>query len=403
MLYRLTNPIQDYVWGSTTSMSELFGIANDEGKPQAEMWMGAHPNGCSTVEKDGKTTLLSDLVSANPEQVLGEKVYQRFGAELPYLLKILAAAKPLSIQVHPEKSRAAAGFARENGMGLAANAANRNYKDGNHKPELVYALTPYKAMNGFRVIEETVALFEQAEVPVLDDMVAELKANPDAEHLEVFFKSLLSMEGELKDKALDQLMTGIDAKGSGATAVTEAAAKFAFATIKDFAEEYPGDVGLFSPLMLNLIVLQPGEAMFLHAETPHAYLNGTGIEIMANSDNVLRAGLTPKYMDIPELVANTQFTPIQYKDLRTAPVVAGGTNQFPVPVDDFAIEVTDIDGQIVENKVDSAEIILCLKGEVAITCHGQSLTLRPAESAFIEARAGAYQCEGSGQFVRINA
>ncbi|OED50779.1 mannose-6-phosphate isomerase, class I [Endozoicomonas sp. (ex Bugula neritina AB1)] len=397
MLYRLTNPIQNYAWGSTTSMNKLFGIANDEGKPQAEMWMGAHPNGCSTVEKDGKTTLLSDLIAANPIQVLGNKVYQQFGADLPYLLKILAADKPLSIQVHPEKSKAASGFARENKMGLAPNAANRNYKDGNHKPELVYALTPYKAMNGFRVIKETVALFEQAGVDILNDQVAKLKANPDAEHLETFFKSLLSMEGELKDMALDQLMTGIDSKGS------DEAAKFAFATIKDFAEEYPDDVGLFSPLMLNLIVLQPGEAMFLHAETPHAYLKGTGVEIMANSDNVLRAGLTPKYMDIPELIANTQFTPIQNKDLHTAPVVEGGTNKFPVPVDDFAIEVTNIDGQTVENKADSAEIILCLKGEVSITNNGQSLTLKPSESAFIEAQAGAYQCEGNGQFVRISA
>ena len=397
MLYRLTNPIQDYAWGSTTSMSELFGIANNEGKPQAEMWMGTHPNGCSTVEKDGKTTLLSDLVAANPIQVLGENVHKQFGAELPYLLKILAAAKPLSIQVHPEKSKATAGFARENEIGMAPNAANRNYKDGNHKPELVYALTPYKAMNGFRVIEETVALFEQAGVAVLNDQVSELKANPDAEHLEVFFKSLLSMEGELKDKALDQLMTGIENKGS------DVAAKFAFATIKDFAEEYPGDVGLFSPLMLNLIILQPGEAMFLHAETPHAYLHGTGVEIMANSDNVLRAGLTPKYMDIPELVANTQFNPIQYKDLRTAPVVAGTTEQFPVPVNDFAIEVTNVDGQTITNKADSAEILLCLSGEIQVSSNGINLTLKSAESAFIEAQAKDYQFEGNGKVVRISA
>ena len=396
MLYRLTNPIQDYAWGSTTSMSELFGIANDDGKPQAEMWMGTHPNGCSTVEKNGKTTLLSDLVNANPEQVLGTKVHKQFG-ELPYLLKILAAAKPLSIQVHPEKSRAAAGFARENDMGLAANAANRNYKDGNHKPELIYALTPYKAMNGFRVIDEIVALFEQAGVEVLNNQVAELKANPDAKHLEVFFKSLLSMKGELKDKALDQLMTGIDDKGS------DEAEKFAFATIKDFAEEYPDDVGLFSPLLLNLIVLQPGEAMFLHAETPHAYLNGTGVEIMANSDNVLRAGLTPKYMDISELVANTRFTPIPYKDLRTTPVVAGETEQFPVPVADFAIEVGNVNGQAITNKADSAEILLCLSGEVQVSSNGINLTLKPAESAFIEAQAKDYHFEGNGKVVRISA
>ncbi len=396
MLYRLQNIIQDYAWGSTTSMKELFGIANNEGRPQAEMWMGAHPNGCSTVEKGNKSILLSDLINENPAQVLGNRVYRQFG-ELPYLLKILAADKPLSIQVHPKKSKAAAGFARESALGLPINAVNRNYKDANHKPELVYALTPYKAMNGFRVIDDIITLFEQANVELLSEQIAELKTNPDSEHLQAFFKCLMSLEGKLKDKALDQLMTSIEEKG------TDEAAQCAFATIKDFAKEYPGDIGLFSPLLLNLIVLQPGEAMFLEAETPHAYIKGTGVEVMANSDNVLRAGLTPKYMDIPELVANTQFTSIPYDDLRTEPVVAGNTEQFPVPVPDFAIQVSTLKDDTITNQTDSAEILLCLNGEVTVSSNDIELTLKPAESAFIEAQAKCYQLAGKGKIVRILA
>ena len=169
MLYSLKNPIQNYAWGSKTSLTELFGIANDKQEPQAEIWMGDHANGCSKVVVDGQETLLSDLIASNPGKIIGERQVQAL-AVCP-IIKLLAAAT-LSIQVHPEKSRAAAGFAKENATGLPMDAPNRNYRDGNHKPELVYALTRYKAMNAFRHMGEIVALFEQSGCTVLAERVA---------------------------------------------------------------------------------------------------------------------------------------------------------------------------------------------------------------------------------------
>ncbi len=398
MLYRLHNPIQNYAWGSTTALTKLFGINNESGEPQAEIWMGAHPNGCSAINTDDHELLLSDLIDHNPENVLGERVYRIFG-ELPYLLKILAADKPLSIQVHPEKSRAEVGFARENQLGIPLNASQRNYKDANHKPELVYALTPYLAMNAFRPIDEIIALFEQSGCTTLAQPVADLKAHPDADHLREFFRFILTLTGEQKHDALHQLLTNITEKGNSVIA------RQAFATVAMLAEHYPGDVGLFSPLFLNVIELAPGEAMFLDAETPHAYLRGTGIEIMANSDNVLRAGLTPKHMDVEELIANTRFIPVPASELLTRPERDGNISRFPVPVNDFKFEIITLPPSDATERqiifVDSAEIVLCIAGSVNVHSSDGQLTLAVGESAFVEACTGQYELSGCGQLVRI--
>ena len=401
MLYSLNNPIQNYAWGSTTSLAELFGIANEHNEPQAEVWMGAHPNGCSKVTVAGEEVLLSELIANNPHSVLGEHQQQSFGG-LPYLLKLLAADKPLSIQVHPEKSRAAAGFARENAAGLAADAANRNYRDGNHKPELVYALTRYKAMNAFRPIAEIVSLFEQSGCTVLAEQVTALKENPTSEQLGEFFRFILSLQGEQKETALAQLFDNIEGKGEHTNICDP------FRTVVELAQEYPGDVGLFSPLMLNVIELQPGQAMFLDAETPHAYLKGTGVEIMANSDNVLRAGLTPKHMDVDELVANTRFVPIPADQLLTTPVIDGVVSDYPVPVDDFCFQVITLntdnaDTAVYEQTVTGAEILLCLEGEISVQAADQMLILKAGQSAFVSADTGLYKLQGSGRLVHISA
>ncbi len=397
MLYSLQNPIQNYAWGSTTSLTELFGIANDQNEPQAEVWMGAHPNGCSLVKKDGSLVLLSELIAQAPEQVLGERISQTFG-ELPYLLKLLAADKPLSIQVHPEKSKAAAGFERENAQGIPANAGNRNYRDANHKPELVYALTPYLAMNAFRPMDEIADLFEQSGCTLLAEQVAVLKACQDSDHLCDFFRFILTLDGEQKQDAVNQLLDNVSGKGENDVA------RRAFSTVAMLAEEYPGDIGLFSPLFLNVIELAPGEAMFLDAETPHAYLKGTGVEIMANSDNVLRAGLTPKHMDVEELVANTRFVPVPAAELLTQPVHNGIVCNFPVPVNDFRIDIITMTEQVNvhDQPVSSAEILLCLDGAVTVQADGQQIALGAGESAFVEACTNAYQLHGCGRLVRIS-
>ena len=398
MIYKLDNIIQNYPWGSTTAMNALFGISNPDSLPQAELWMGAHPNGCSKIVNNGSSQLLSEWIEASPEQVLGRYTCDKFG-ELPYLMKVLSADKPLSIQVHPKKSKAVEGFERENQAGIPLSAPERNYKDPNHKPELVYALTNYKAMNGFRVISEIIELFEQSGCSVFRPHVQALKACQTPAQLAVFFRTVIALDGDEKLKAIAQLMDNIEQKGKGEVG------KEAFAMVAEFSKDYPDDVGLFAPLMLNVIELEAGEAMFLHAETPHAYVKGTGIEIMANSDNVLRAGLTPKHIDVDELLDNTRFESIPHQHLRLRPKTKGHRQVYPIPVDDFKFEVLTLsDGSLQETGcqefVRSAEIIMCLEGEMTLSAKDAEILLAKGESAIIADSAGSYRYSGYGKAVR---
>lgn len=391
-LHKLNNVIQNYAWGSKYAISELFAIANPNNEPQAEIWMGAHPNGCSKLGDSGQ--LLSELICQNAKRVLGSYTASRFG-ELPYLFKVLSAQTPLSVQVHPSKRKAEQGFSRENEQGIDLTAANRNYKDPNHKPELVYALTFYKAMNGFRPVEHIVALFKEAGIQTLKDEIAKLEVDQTSQGLEDFFSMIMSLDGERKTSAINELYAAYERPA--ATAMGREALSYS----ADFRHHYENDIGLFAPLMLNTIELAPGEAMFLHAETPHAYVQGTGLEIMANSDNVLRAGLTPKYIDVPELIANTIFEPIQPETIKLAPIENGEKKVFPIPVDDFRFDILHSDTCSRKQYVRSAEIVFCIEGEIEIsTENAKSLTLRPGESAFVENIALAYQYQGNGVLAR---
>ncbi|WP_413112352.1 mannose-6-phosphate isomerase, class I [Thaumasiovibrio sp. DFM-14] len=391
-LFKLDNVIQNYVWGSLHAMNELFGIANPNNQPQAEIWMGAHPNGCSTLADNGM--LLSELIKQDPNAVLGEYTAHRFG-DLPYLFKVLSADKVLSVQVHPRKDKAQQGFSTENELGIELGAPNRNYKDDNHKPELVYALTFYKAMNGFRPISEIISLFEQVNIKTLADELTALKALPTSVGLRAFFAAVMSLSGEKKRLALAELKLSLSARPQTAKA------REAFELISGFADEYADDIGLFSPLLLNVIELEPGEAMFLHAETPHAYVQGTGLEIMANSDNVLRAGLTPKHMDVEELIDNTVFESINYEDLRLAPTKMEGKRSYAIPVDDFGFEVLESLDNIRRSQfVRSAEILFCIEGEVSLVVADKVVTLKAGESAFVCHSATSYQYQGSGTLAR---
>nr|WP_194436558.1 mannose-6-phosphate isomerase, class I [Vibrio fluminensis] len=388
VFFPMTNVIQNYAWGSTTSVNQLFGIENPNGEPQAEVWMGAHPNGCSMVESLGTTTKLSELIGSDMNAFLSEKVAKRFG-ELPYLFKILAAEKALSIQVHPNKQQAEAGFAREEQQGIDLSAANRNYKDPNHKPELVYALTSYQAMNGFRSTEEIIANFTRLDIPELATLLAGLVANQTAQGLSDFFSGLLSLQGEEKDRALAALL-----------AYANNSQDPLMALIVELETQYPGDIGLFVPLTLNIITLEPGQAMFLDAETPHAYIKGTGLEIMANSDNVLRAGLTPKYMDIEELVACTIFEEKPFDTLLLEPNVNDEVLEYPIPVEDFKFAIIPSStARTIE--IDSAEILLPLDGTMTLTHNnGQRCVIEKGQSVFIPAYAQHYTLESQGRVAR---
>ena len=381
------NPIQGYEWGSHDALTRLFDIPNPDGKPQAELWMGAHPNGCSEVTIAGSAQKLSALIETAPAALLGEATVARF-ASLPFLFKVLCAEKALSIQVHPSKTQAEVGFAKEEAAGIPLKAGNRNYKDPNHKPELVFALTPYQAMNGFRAIPAILALFERVNASALHELTAALAADQTEAGLQHFFHQLLILEGTRKEEALAGLLAY----------ATQHQDEETFALITSLAAQYPGDVGLFSPLLLNVVTLQPGQAMYLDACTPHAYVRGTGLEIMANSDNVLRAGLTPKYIDVAELLDCTRCLPKPDDQILLAPRVEGAVQHFDVPVPDFTFSVYPAGEHALTTA--SAEILFAIDGPVILKQGETSLRLEKGQSAFIPAATGHYQLQAEGRVAR---
>ena len=387
-MQKLINSVQNYAWGSKTALTDLYGIANPNNLPMAELWMGAHPKSSSKIEDaSGQARSLRDVIDADKAALLGDKVAQRFG-ELPFLFKVLCADQPLSIQVHPNKQASEIGFAKENAAGIPLDAAERNYKDPNHKPELVFALTPFLAMNAFREFSEIISLLQP--VSGANNAIAHFLENPNAEALSQLFASLLNMQGEEKSHALAVLKAALESQQGEP-----------WETIRLIAQFYPDDSGLFSPLLLNVVKLNPGEAMFLFAETPHAYLQGVALEVMANSDNVLRAGLTPKYIDIPELVANVKFVAKPAAELLTQPVKNGAELDFPIPVEDFAFSLHDLSQTEPTIAQESAAILFCVEGEATLHKGEQHLVLKPGESAFVAANESPVSVSGTGRLARV--
>jgi mannose-6-phosphate isomerase len=387
-MQKLINSVQNYAWGSKTALTDLYGIANPNNLPMAELWMGAHPKSSSKIEDaSGQVRSLRDVIDADKAALLGDKVAQRFG-ELPFLFKVLCADQPLSIQVHPNKQASEIGFAKENAAGIPLDAAERNYKDPNHKPELVFALTPFLAMNAFREFSEIISLLQP--VAGAHNAIAHFLENPNADALSQLFASLLNMQGEEKSHALAVLKAALDSQHGEP-----------WETIRLISEFYPDDSGLFSPLLLNVVKLNPGEAMFLFAETPHAYLQGVALEVMANSDNVLRAGLTPKYIDIPELVANVKFVAKPAAELLTQPVKNGAELDFPIPVEDFAFSLHDLSSAETSVAQESAAILFCVEGEATLHKGEQRLVLKPGESAFVAANESPVSVSGTGRLARV--
>lgn len=390
-MYRLSNTIRDYAWGSAGAISALLGSL-PSGKPEAEMWLGAHPAAPSLARTaPGRDTGLHELVAADPGALLGPEVAGTYG-RLPFLMKVLAADKPLSIQVHPSAEQAAAGFAAENANGPAPGSPQRNYKDGSHKPEMLYALTDFAALSGFREPAESAALFTalagalEEKASATCTAIAGLLSNPDpAEALRSACECLLGGTPEVGHAVL--------AAVHAIEADPRLAAEPALAELPRINAHYPADAGVLVSLLLNLVVLRPGEAIYLDAGNMHAYLRGLGVEVMANSDNVLRGGLTPKHIDVPELLRITEFRALGVPKL-TAQETAYGQQLFIPPFAEFqlqhielsaAADAADMAGGDVPVAANGPVILLCLEGEVLIdTPRGDEL-LRRGDSLFIGA------------------
>jgi mannose-6-phosphate isomerase class I len=338
---RLIADVQHYAWGDADFIPALMGVANPQRTPFAELWMGAHPDLPSRVLLGGIEVPLDALTSAAPHEVLGPSVAAKFDGRLPYLFKVLSAAAPLSIQAHPTKAEAEAGFARENAAGIPLSAKARNYKDDNHKPELIAALTDFYALRGFRPLNEIARLL--VEVPELHNLMP--KFQPSGTGLASLYEKLMTMPQDQVNHTLDSLVARL-AEANGQKPFTRMQPEYwILKADRTFSAEGRRDRGLFSVLLLNLVHLQPGQAMYLSAGILHAYLEGSGIEIMANSNNVLRGGLTPKHVDVPELLHNVVFEGGEAEVLQ--PVSIGGSNEwaYRTPASEFELRRIDLSAE----------------------------------------------------------
>ncbi|MEV3856640.1 mannose-6-phosphate isomerase, class I [Streptomyces sp. NPDC050095] len=362
---RLTNTIRPYAWGSTTAIPQLVG-AEPTGEPQAEMWMGAHPGAPSRTERGP----LNEVIDADPAAELGEEAVAKFGPRLPFLLKLLAAGAPLSLQVHPNLQQAKEGYEEEERRGVPITAPDRNYKDANHKPELICALTPFDGLCGFRAPEEAAELLEGLGVDSLKPYADLLRAHPEEAALREVLTAVLSADRD------EMAQTVADA--------TAAAQRIGgdYEPYAGIAHHYPGDPGVIAAMLLNYVQLQPGEALFLGAGVPHAYLNGLGVEIMANSDNVLRCGLTPKHVDVPELLRIVRFEATDPGVLRPE-ASPDGEEVYDTPIDEFRLSRFVLPEGAAARDLTAAtpQILLCTAG----TVRAGDLTLAPGESAFVAA------------------
>lgn len=315
-MYLLDNTLRSYAWGSPTAIAELLG-RNPSGKPEAELWIGAHPDSPSQVlQDDGERCGLNELIAENPQMLLGGVVDARFAGRLPFLMKVLAAKSALSLQVHPSPEQAAAGFDAEEAAGIPQDAPHRNYRDRNHKPEMIYALTPFEALCGFRPLAEAVSIFTvlasavehgSPAHEVLDTVAIHLAAGSEGS-LRTAFTLLLNTPQEIVTDVETAVRRGIGATSEAGW--SEGSISRDTTTIVELAAQYPGDPGVLVALLLNRVSLRPGEAIYLPAGNIHAYLRGLGIEVMASSDNVLRGGLTPKHVDSAELLSTVVFEPL---------------------------------------------------------------------------------------------
>ena len=384
----LKNTVQNYAWGSPTAIPELLGEQNPSHEPRAELWMGAHPKAPSLVNCDGRWLSLTDLIAKYPQEILGNDAALAFDNKLPYLFKVLAAAKPLSIQAHPSLDQAKKGFARESEHGIAMDAPNRNYKDDNHKPECICALSPLGAMSGFRNIPEILALTGKICPEGLAVELDMLKRQPDSRGLKRFFTDLMGMDSERRKRVVDEAVKNAH-QSSDEDSV--------FHWMTKLSNEYPTDVGILAPLLLNLIELKPGEALFLPAGELHAYLEGVGMELMANSDNVLRGGLTPKHIDVPELLKVLNFEPRPVKILK-AEKKSKNERVYASEANEFVLSVISISaGSAYQSSGSrSVEIMLCTEGMASLKDEGtqESIIIKKGDSAIIPAAVICYSIVG---------
>ena len=388
MFVGITNTPRDYAWGSAGAISALLGT-EPSGGPEAELWLGAHPSSPSRIvdpSQVGGAVTLADWIAADPDRALG--THPAGEPRLPFLLKVLAAASPLSLQAHPTAQQAIAGFAREHAEGIPIDAPDRNYRDAYPKPEILYALSEtVEALCGFHSSERLRELIER-----LIELETELPG-PASEPL----RSWLDRAAD--DDSLHGVFEWLISKGPGVRELINRVVAIVRANPEEFdtvvllADAYPGDAGIVISLMLHYVVLKRGEVLYLPAGNPHAYISGVGVELMTASDNVLRGGLTTKHVDVEELLHVLDFTP------GPAPYLPGtelgdSVVAFHPPGAGFELLVVTGDGSI---ELDGPAIVLCVEGQFEVTGAESSQVITAGESWYVTPDENNLAFAGTGQ------
>ena len=375
-IYPLTGKVQHYSWGGYEYIPQLLGIENKDRIPYGEYWLGAHPNHPSTLTLHGSSVSLFDFIKVERENVLGNKVNAQFGT-LPFLLKVLDVRQMLSIQVHPDKESAASNFKKENEKGIPLNAPNRNYKDENHKPELMVALSDFWLLHGFKPEVELKKVLEQT--TELSFLMPSLERGG---YKQLFTTAMTLDQQEVNKigKALEDKIMPLYKEGKLAK---DGADFWAARAIETFCRDNQYDKGLFSIYFLNIVHLRKGEGVYQPQGLLHAYLEGQNVEIMANSDNVLRAGLTDKHIDVPELLLHVHFEPTYPDILKPG---RGKETSFNPPVAEFnMVHYQEQAGAHSSLSSTGPEIILVIEGSIHLGQEGMELPLHKGEAAFVEA------------------
>jgi mannose-6-phosphate isomerase len=391
--------VRPYAWGSRHAIAELQGRPVPSPGPEAELWMGSHPSAPSGVSRDGPTTL-DAVISADPDTELGPECVARFGPRLPFLLKVLSADQALSIQVHPSRAQAQAGFRAENERGLAPDDPARNYADDWPKPELLYALTPFEVLAGLRTPADAAKFLREAAVDQLKPLTAQLETAQletaqletaqleTAQAMAAALGAILDWPAAGKPALIADVVTACArlAPGGGRYAAAAAAAV-------RVATGHPGDIGVVASLLMRHIVLAPGQAMFMPAGGLHAHLRGTGIELLANSDNVVRAGLTGKHLDVPELLK--LLDPSAAVPVLKARALAAGISWFDTAAPEFRLYVADLAGPSVSLPGAGPRILLCTEGSVVLrSAAGAAIEIGRGGSCFLSAADGPVLVSG---------
>ncbi|WP_307864999.1 mannose-6-phosphate isomerase, class I [Myceligenerans salitolerans] len=394
---RLRNTVQTYDWGAYDAIPRLLG-AEPDGTPQAELWLGAHPSAPSRTGPADDGTTLHSLIRSAPDAMLGKRVADEFGPRLPYLLKVLAARRALSLQVHPKPHTAREGFNRENRLGLPAGSPKRSFHDDQHKPEMLVALTQFEGLAGLRGTRAALSLLDGLGGRLVDEVVAALRADRSAAGMRAAFDVLIRARQDTGCRSDIERTVDSVRERLAAGSPFERADR----TVVDLADQHPGDPGAIASLLMNRFTLEPGEALFTPAGELHAYLSGVGTEIMASSDNVLRAGLTSKLVDAGALVECASFAarPPVLPEVATSGS-RGQVQTYRAPVAEFALTLADVDpSEGVELPDDGPRIVLCLDGETTLTCgNGAATSLARGGSAFVPDVSGALTLTGTGHVV----